>query len=341
MPKQEIEAIIDRSGSMAGKETDTIGGINTTIDQLKHDLEEEHNTEANLSIKFFDHEEYYLMESKPIKNINLLNHSDLQPRGQTALYDAMGKSLQKFINMKNNNADSFDSCVIYVATDGYENVSKIYNSYNLSELINQAKEKNIELLYLAANQDAILEAQKFGLSSSNAINYSENRSNTEAVYRSAASAVSRNRRGQSVNFTQSERSSSLENGNFGVPPTPPLTPPSTPLPSARTAPTTFPLPTSPSSLANIPEWKQHSFLDAAKNKNWNIVKGMLEEDISLINCNIANRWTVLHQAAESGNIDMIRWLVNKGANKHNVNRDGNKPYEVALNAIIRQELIVY
>ena len=63
MPKQEIEAIIDRSGSMAGKETDTIGGINSTIDQLKHDLEEEHNTEVNLSIKFFDHEEYYLMES--------------------------------------------------------------------------------------------------------------------------------------------------------------------------------------------------------------------------------------------------------------------------------------
>ena len=340
MPKQKIEAIIDRSGSMAGKETDTIGGINTTIDQLKHDLEEEHNTEANLSIKFFDHEEYYLMESQPIKNINLLNPSDLQPRGQTALYDAIGKSLQKFINIKNSNSDSFDNCVIYIATDGYENASKIYNTCSLSLLINQAKEKNIELLYLAANQDAILEAQKFGLSSDNAINYTETTGNTEAVYRSAANAVSRNRRGQSINFTQNERSSSLENDNLGVSPS------STPQSSLMTLPRTLntsglQVPTPPRSLANIPEWKQHAFLDAGKSHNWYIVKGMIEEENCLINCNIANRWTVLHQAAAYGNIDMIHWLLSKGADKFSINRDGKQPYEVANNVISRQELITY
>jgi uncharacterized protein YegL len=363
MSKQEVEAIIDRSGSMLGKEIDTIGGINSTIDQLKHDLEEEQNTEVNLSIKFFDHEDYYLMESQPIKNVNLLSSSDLKPRGQTALYDAMGKSLNKFINMKNSNADSFNSCVIYVATDGYENSSRLYNSNNLAQLISEAKTKNIELLYLAANQDAILEAQKFGLSSNNAINYSETSHNTNAVYRSAASAVSRNRRGQSIDFTHNERSSSLVNGNLDVsssqspvPPTPvPPTPvppvppvlPSAPVPQVPTTPLSnvntngLQVPVQPNSLANIPEWKQHAFLDAAKSYRWDIVKGMLEENSCLINCNIANRWTVLHQAAQSGNIDIVRWLVNKGADKHNINRDGNKPYQVAINAISRQELVVY
>jgi len=62
---QEVVAVIDRSGSMQGKESDTIGGINATIDELKKN--KEINTTINFSVKFFDHEEYLLLREKNIE----------------------------------------------------------------------------------------------------------------------------------------------------------------------------------------------------------------------------------------------------------------------------------
>ena len=205
---QEVVAIIDRSGSMAGKEADTIGGINSTIQELKNNKV---NEIIKFSVKFFDDREHIKFRSLDIENVRPLNIQDLVPRGQTALLDAMGSTISFFINKKMCEPSSFDSCIIYVATDGHENCSKKFTNEKIRNLINEAKKFSIELLYLGANQDAILEARKFGLDAAQAMNYNENRENIESAYRSAASAAKRFRSGQSISFLQSERNASLRN----------------------------------------------------------------------------------------------------------------------------------
>ena len=202
---QEIVAIIDRSGSMFGKENDTIGGINTTIQELKDNKKDDI---IKFSLKFFDNKEELKFRSVNIEEIELLQVSDLQPRGQTALYDAMGNTIFFFMEKKLIEPKSFQSCIIYVATDGFENASHIYNCETIKNLISNAKEYNIELLYLGANQDAILEAQKFGLDSSHALNYSETKNNVKEAYRSLANASTRYRSGESLEFSPAERMAS-------------------------------------------------------------------------------------------------------------------------------------
>jgi uncharacterized protein YegL len=233
MVKQEVVIIVDKSGSMYGKEPDTIGGINTMINTLKESMNMNKNGNVNgiknkkgigkrkrresgiktesesepefirLSIKFFDHEESIKLNRLDINEVQNLEVSDLAPRGSTALYDAIGKTIKHFQENKSNY--DYDICNIYVSTDGYENASIEYDSEKLKQLIESADYQNIKMFYLGANQDAILEAEKIGIPSSQAINFAENNLSIESVYRSAAQSASRSRTGEHCGFTEVER----------------------------------------------------------------------------------------------------------------------------------------
>lgn len=205
---QEVVAIIDRSGSMIGKEDDTINGINSTFKILKDSLNE--SEKVNVSVKFFDHEESMLYRSIDIKNVKELNKTDYIPRGQTALYDAIGNTLNYFILKKQNDPNLYNKCLIYIVTDGFENCSKKYNETSLKKIIKLAEEEyGIEIIYLAANQDAIFEASKIGILPTHALNYSETSINSQEAYHSAANVANRQRSGFNTSFTQKERNNSL------------------------------------------------------------------------------------------------------------------------------------
>ena len=209
---QEIVAIIDRSGSMKGKEEDTIGGINSTIKILQESLNQTNQNEIiNVSIKLFDHEEIMLIRSLNIKEVRPIELRQYVPRGHTALYDALGNSLQYIMEKKLHNPSIFNKCLIYIATDGLENASRKYNSDSLKKLITSAQNSyNIELIYLGANQDAILEAAKIGILPSSAMNYSETPENSQGAYRSVANAAIRQRSNIPIAFTQTERDESQQ-----------------------------------------------------------------------------------------------------------------------------------
>ena len=213
---QEVVAIIDRSGSMSGKEADTVGGINSMLYIIRQDLKLDE--QVNVSIKLFDHEEQLLINSLNIKDVRPLELRQFVPRGQTALYDAIGSSLTYFMEKKLHNPNSYTKCLMYVTTDGCENCSKKFNAQALKKLITSAQESyNIELVYLGANQDAILEASKIGIGEGHAINYSETKEECEAVYRSLGNVVNRQKSRAPTEFTQVERSQSYQ------PSTPPPT----------------------------------------------------------------------------------------------------------------------
>ena len=361
MPTQEIALVVDRSGSMTGKEADTIGGINTCVEELKNQKGED--DEIYITLKWFDHEQLLHLDKVSIDSYTPLSNSDFKPRGQTALLDAMGDTINSYITMKQNNPSAFNSCIIYVATDGQENCSRKYTKSSIKFLIESAKNNHdIMVVFMAANQDAILEAGNLGIDRGQAINYDENSVNTKAVYTSAARVAHRSRTGGDTSFLAAERQASQP--SQPSPPSPPSIsrqaaasrsmpappqfprftglnppvptypisspppPPSTPIPVQGSQ--TFPSSHTPST--EPPEiWKQHLFLDAAKDRNWAAVTGFLNETPSLINVvgGDANRWTALHQAANENNQAMIIYLLGKGANKTIRNRDGHIPLELA------------
>jgi len=206
---QEVVGILDRSGSMSGKEADTVGGINAMIGELKNNVTE--NDDIRVSLKLFDHEEVILWRSKPLDQVNLLDIKEFVPRGQTALLDALGHSLNYFMEKRLMDPNAYNSCLIYIATDGHENSSKYYTKSHLKKMIKNAKDKyNIDVIYLAANQDAILEAGSMGINANQAINYNETSSTTEAVYRAVGRVASSQRSNpiSEVAFTGPERQAS-------------------------------------------------------------------------------------------------------------------------------------
>lgn len=219
MTVQEIVGILDRSGSMNGKEADTVGGINTMLAEVKKNKEE--SDTVRVSMKLFDHEEQMKWRSVPIEEIDNFPLKEFIPRGQTALLDALGNTLKFFMEKKLLNPMAYDTCLIYIATDGKENCSRYYTRNKIKDMIYSAKESyHIDVVYLGANQDAILEANNIGISHNNAINYSENQDSTEAVYRAVGRVASDQRSSQSnhINFTGPERQASQMSPN-NVPPT--------------------------------------------------------------------------------------------------------------------------
>lgn len=205
---QEIVALIDCSGSMHGKESDTIGGINSTIEELVNNKTD--NETIKFSLKFFNNEENIKIKSMDIMDIKTLKSDDLKPRGSTSLLDAMGSTLSYFITKKKNNINSFNTCIIYVATDGLENSSKNFKHNDIKKFIEEAKKYSIEVLYLGSNQDAILEGNKIGLDYSQSLDYSETTNNIKSAYSAVANVAKRMRTSGDTEFNQLERTMSAK-----------------------------------------------------------------------------------------------------------------------------------
>ncbi len=207
MTVQEVVAIVDRSGSMRDKEADTVGGINAAFDEIRRNKGEDDL--IRVSLKLFDHEEIMKWRCQDIDTVGEFPISDFVPRGSTALLDAMGNTLKYFMEKKLSEPEAYDTCMIYVATDGVENSSQDFTADDIKELIKNAeKTYKITVIYLGANQDAILTADNIGISANHAINYEENEEATRNVYRSVGRMATDNRTYESIGFSDAEREAS-------------------------------------------------------------------------------------------------------------------------------------
>ena len=191
----EIVFILDRSGSMRGLETDTIGGYNSLIEKQKKE-----EGEAYISTLLFDDECEVLHDRVELSKIKSMTDKEYYVRGCTALLDALGGAIHHIENVHKyaREEDRPEKTLFIITTDGQENSSKQYSYEKVKKMVERQKEKyGWEFLFLGANIDAVTEAARFGISEDRAVKYHCDKAGTEVNYRALNRAVSsvRNCRG--------------------------------------------------------------------------------------------------------------------------------------------------
>lgn len=165
----EIVFILDRSGSMGGLESDTIGGFNSLINKQKKE-----EGEAYISTILFDDQVETLYDRVELQEVPVMSDKEYYVRGCTALLDAIGETVERIstIHKYARSEDVPEKTLFVITTDGMENASKRYSYDKIKKMISKRQEKDSwEFLFLGANIDAIGTAGKMGIKASHAVNY--------------------------------------------------------------------------------------------------------------------------------------------------------------------------
>ena len=185
----EIVFILDRSGSMGGLESDTIGGYNSLIEKQKKE-----EGEVYVSTVLFDDVCEVLHDRVPLENIKPMTDREYYVRCCTALLDAIGGAIHHIGNVHKyaREEDRPEKTLFIITTDGQENSSKRYDYKKVKHMVERQKEKfGWEFLFLGANIDAVAEAGRFGIRADRAVNYHCDSAGTAVNYRALSKAVSK------------------------------------------------------------------------------------------------------------------------------------------------------
>lgn len=159
--ESELVFILDKSGSMTGLESDTIGGFNSLVKKQKAE-----EGVARVTTVLFDHRYTLLHERLPLKEVQPLTNKEYEPEGTTALLDAVGRTIDSLLeNLIGIPKESYPSVLVVIITDGEENASKDYSLQRIRKRIEFCKEsEGWEFLFLGANIDAFAAAENIGIS---------------------------------------------------------------------------------------------------------------------------------------------------------------------------------
>ena len=188
----ELVFILDRSGSMSGLESDTIGGFNSMIKKQKKE-----EGEALVSTVLFDDVSEVIHDRVKVSDVKKMTEDDYYVRGCTALLDAVGGAIHHIGNVQKyaREEDRPAKTLFVITTDGLENASRHYSFKDVKKMIERQKEKyNWEFLFLGANIDAIEVAGNMGISKDRAANFHCDSVGTALNYEVLEQAVSRVRR---------------------------------------------------------------------------------------------------------------------------------------------------
>jgi len=183
----ELVFILDRSGSMAGLEKDTIGGFNAMIEKQKREA-----GEAYVSTVLFDNISEVVHDRAALDRVPKLTEKEYYVRGCTALLDAVGGAIHHIGNVHKyaREEDRPEKTLFVITTDGMENASRRYTYEKVREMIRRQKEKyGWEFLFLGANIDAAKEAARFGIHADRAADYHADSQGTEVLYEAMGDAL--------------------------------------------------------------------------------------------------------------------------------------------------------
>ena len=184
----ELVFILDRSGSMAGLEGDTIGGFNAMIEKQKNEP-----GEAYVSTILFDNVSEVLHDRVKLDSIPKMTDRDYTVRGCTALIDAIGGAIKHISNIHKyaRPEDVPEHTMFIITTDGMENASRRFSSDEVKKMIKlQKSEFGWEFLFIGANIDAVQTAAQFGIGRDRAVNYHADSQGTQVLYETLCAPIS-------------------------------------------------------------------------------------------------------------------------------------------------------
>jgi uncharacterized protein YegL len=184
----ELVFILDRSGSMSGLESDTIGGYNSMIKKQKTE-----DGEANVTTVLFDDRVEMLNKRISIQEVETMTEKEYFVRGCTALLDAIGQTIHYMGNVQKYAKDEerAGKVLFVITTDGYENSSKEYSYDKVKKMIKNQKDRyKWEFIFLGANIDAVETAKQVGIDEEYATNYVADSVGTELNYKAMNMAIS-------------------------------------------------------------------------------------------------------------------------------------------------------
>jgi von willebrand factor type A domain-containing protein len=191
----ELVFILDRSGSMGGLESDTIGGYNSMLSKQK----KEKTGKVSVTTVLFDDQYELLYNQVPIEKVSPMTEEEYYVRGSTALLDAIGKTVMQ-VKANQDKKEIKDKVLFVIITDGMENASREYRADQIKKLIEERKEKNNwEFLFLGANIDAIGAAKDIGIDSSRAVRFKSDKKGTAKNYEVLNEAIKEIRGGYQLN----------------------------------------------------------------------------------------------------------------------------------------------
>lgn len=192
----ELIFILDRSGSMAGLEGDTIGGFNAMIEKQKKEP-----GEAFVSTILFDNVSEVLHDRVSLESVPKMTDRDYTVRGCTALIDAIGGAIKHIGNIHKyaRPEDVPEHTMFIITTDGMENASRRFSGDEVKKMIERQKaESGWEFLFIGANIDAVQTAAQFGIGHDRAVNYHADSQGTQVLYETLCAPISAMRSNKAI-----------------------------------------------------------------------------------------------------------------------------------------------
>jgi len=183
----ELVFILDKSGSMGGLETDTIGGYNSMLEKQKAV-----EGECHITTVLFDNNYELLHDRIDIKAVSPITEKEYAVGGSTALLDAIGRTIHKIGNAQKYTADDYraEKVMLIIITDGEENSSREYSAEKVRAQIERQKAKyGWEFVFLGANIDAVATAGRFGIGADRAVDYLADSEGTNLNFAVMSAAV--------------------------------------------------------------------------------------------------------------------------------------------------------
>lgn len=171
MSKVHIICILDRSASMGPLKNEVISGFNDFISE-----QQKVKGKASVTLALFNSSTSVTIKKEDLKNIKKLTSDDYVPSGMTAMYDAIGQTLDSFKKKK--------KAIVLIMTDGHENASGEYTSEQVRELIKSQKKAGWQFNFMGANIDAWDVGCNLGLSKSDTTQFDATTAGLKTAYRS-------------------------------------------------------------------------------------------------------------------------------------------------------------
>ena len=183
----EIVFVVDRSGSMAGKESDIVGGFNTMLREQR-----EKGQEAFVSTVLFSDTCRVLHDRVPLGSVRPLTSADYRTGGCTALLDAFGDAMQRIITIHRyaRKEDVPAKTLFVVMTDGEENASRKYTNQQIKDTVRRQQEAaRWEFIFVGADIDAFASAESIGIRADRAVRFSKDEDCFEDCFRAVGSVM--------------------------------------------------------------------------------------------------------------------------------------------------------